>query len=555
MSNNNKLPNDSFLPSGAIDLPTRTFNIHDSGMSPLSGVPRTIPETIFLPASQLGTHSSSSPQTMMASRTPPQHTNGLPLSPPRTRSASAENTTVALMEDWRAYASKLRVQFDGEKAHMQADRKRMEELMAEEREVWDRERILLFSRISQLEVELAEAKAGHEAGLPQTLSSRAPISNSHGSILASESSNARSASGSMDSSSQSIPQETGRNADGTPFYAPAPRNPRRTFDSSETSELRVDDIIAPRDIPICVTSKVLGPTDFIQSPLGTFDLESIPEITHESIDISQIQPNLEGIHIKASAVNPSFVAQIISPGYTPSVLSPAVRAPSRPEQDDTMISPPEQVDTTASPPSKSPPSRKSASPEEKAADKERKTLQVAAQPEHGRLTIHAGHTPSHSITKLKELFAIPDSTIAEADEDPTPRQRTADHSHHPSMAQDFYLGGDSSSDDTHNEDGDAPLTGPLGLINDPAVDNSFLQQLHSKLEEAKRSEGNSPASESGDSIAGSITSNRSANRAMRSMRGSQETTNEEKEDEEKEDEGPRLRLKPSLNFGRPMGKF
>jgi hypothetical protein len=533
MSNNNKLPNDSFLPSGAIDLPTRTFNIHDSGVSPLSGVPRSLPETIFLPGSHSSTHSTSSPQTMVASRSPSQHPNGPPISPPKTRSASAEDTTVALMEDWRAYASKLRVQFDGEKAHMQADRKRMDELMAEEREVWDRERRHLFSRINELEVQLAGVKAGNEATLPQMLSSRDPITKPHSSSFTSDHSNARSVAGSIDSSSQSIPQESGRNADGTPFYAPAPRNPRRTFNSSsETSVLTVDDITVPRETPICVTSKVLKPADFLQSPTGTSDLHPIPEIPHESFDISQIQPNLEGIHIKASAVNPSFVAQVISPGYTPLMLSPSVKAPSRGSA---------QFDSTTSPPS-----RKSASPEEKAADKERKTLQVAAQPEHGRLTIHAGHTPSHSITKLKEYFGIPDGTIPEVDEDTTPRQPTADHSHRPSIVQGFSLGGDSILDLNHEEDEDMTLTGPLSLMNDPVVDDSFLQQLNLKLEEAKRSEGNSPTSESGSSI----TSNRSASRPRRSRREELAPM-----DEDKLDDGPRLKLKPSLNFGRPMGRF
>jgi hypothetical protein len=426
------------------------------------------------------------------------------------------------MEDWRA--------FEGEKAHMLADRTRMDELMAEERDVWDRERKYLFSRINELETQLESVKSAHATSSPQVLfSSRVPGSKVHNSSLTSEGSHARSATGSADSNARSIPQESGRNADGTPFYAPAPRNPSRTFSSSsENAELRVDDISAPRETPICVTSKVLKPVDFLQSPPGTTELSSIPETPVDTIDISQIQPNLEGIHIKASAVNPSFVAQVISPGYTPSTLSPSVKAPSRI---------PAQVDGITSPPN-----RKSASPEEKAADKVRKTLQVAAEPEHGRLTIHAGHTPSHSITKLNEYFGTVDGTIAELDEDTTPKQNPADRSHRPSIAPGILLGGDDVGDSNHDEEHDKPLTGPLGLTNHAAADNSFLQQLHSKLEEAKRSEGNSPISESGSSI----TSETRSTRPSRSMRDDQD---------DKGDDGPVLRLKPSLNFGRPMGRF
>jgi len=68
------------------------------------------------------------------------------------------------------------------------------------------------------------------------------------------------------------------------------------------------------------------------------------------------------------------------------------------------------------------------------------------------------------------------------------------------------------------------------LTNDKEKDNMFLAALTEKLENEKRkSEGTSPSSESG-----------SSKRSDKIM-------------EEAEKDLPPLRLKPSLNFGRPMG--
>src|SRR4051812_43175629 len=137
-----KQPSDSFLPSGAIDAPRRTFPRSDSMISPMM-VPRSVPDYISAHSSAAG--GSPSPNTFMSSHSPSQHP---PISPPKTRSASAEESTAALVEDWRTYTQKLRSQNEGERAHMAADRARMEEVMAEERALWDKERDILKARIA-----------------------------------------------------------------------------------------------------------------------------------------------------------------------------------------------------------------------------------------------------------------------------------------------------------------------------------------------------------------------------------------------------------------------
>src|SRR6187402_1596654 len=106
-----KQSSDSFLPSGAIDSPRKTFGRSDSMISP-KAVPRSVQDYISPHNSGNG---SPSPNTFLSSQSPSQRP---PISPPRTRSASAEDSSAALVEDWRAYTQKLRSQSEGERAHM-----------------------------------------------------------------------------------------------------------------------------------------------------------------------------------------------------------------------------------------------------------------------------------------------------------------------------------------------------------------------------------------------------------------------------------------------------
>jgi len=457
--------------------------------SPLS-VPRTIPEASFSPY--------ASSHTSPYNRSPSQHPNGPPISPPKTRSASADDNSAALVEDWRQYTQKLRSQSEGERAHMMADRARVEEVMAEERALWDRERDILKARIAELEGQL-EQRGGSGTFAP-VLHHKHSTTNMRGQQamgFTSPPSNAGSVAGSID---RTVPQESGRNADGTPFYAPAPRNPTRTFEASETSDLRVDSITAPRESAIRVTSKELTSSDFgVQSPPNggsTHDLETIPETPTETIDISHIQPELEGVAIKASAVSPTFAAKVLSPAYSPPKLSPNTKPPPR---DATSLSPLNTTNNLAP----------------------RQTLEIANEPENRRLTMHAGHTPNHSISKFEFLGGSggDETPTQEHHEETTHRP---EHVHRPSMASAF----DGPSDP------DPELSGPLGLTNDKAVDDPFLAELVEKLKEAKKSEGTSPSSESEISL----------------------KSDEVKEEGEKDD-GPPLRLKPSFNFGRPLGSM
>jgi len=137
--------------------------------------------------------------------------------------------------------------------------------------------------------------------------------------------------------------------------------------------------------------------------------------------------------------------------------------------------------------------------------------------------MHAGHTPNHSITKLGDFLGESGSAT------PTQINSESKHIHRPSCA---HFDGQNEADE------DKELTSPLGLTNDALQDDPFLAALVEKLEEARKSEGVSPSS---DSVA--------------SLHSDEEDRVAKKLVDEEEKDLPPLRLKPSINFGRPMGSM
>ena len=480
-----------------------------------------------------------------------------PISPPKTPGSKAETNVASIIDSWRNHTKQIRDQHSGERAHMIADRKYMEDVMEEERLLWDEERNYLKARISRLEKELKEQT--------QALDNRGRVASSRGSrdtsmnriapglmqrqsiqqqAIRSSPSNGPSVAGSVDSipSRGVVQQESGRNADGTPFYAPASRNPSRTFssDSLPSDTLRVDDITAPRESAIRVTSKELTFSDFgPQSPPiqthGQSTLDTIPEAElerpaiPESIDISLIQPGLEGVSIKATAVSATFAAKVFSGDNSPAAkLSPDSQPPARA-------------------PHSAPLSRSGSMKDRDSKENGKGKLDVdtvMSHPVHRRLTMNAGHTPNHSITKfdfIESGSATPTQAISESHSHPIDTDIHHEHLRRRSAAH--FDGAEEERGYGNVEDEDHELTGQLGLTNDKTKDDPFLAQLHERLEEAKKSEGVSPSeSMSSQSDEGGIR------RMSRARMG-------DEEDKDKEtDDMPPLKLKASTNFGRAFGK-
>ncbi|RAL64876.1 hypothetical protein DID88_001471 [Monilinia fructigena] len=469
------------------------------------------------PTSYFSPPNTSSPSQFLQ-RSPP---SGGPISPPRTRSASAESSNAQIVENYRKYSQNLREQHEGEIAHIVADRKRAAEVMEEERELWAIERKSLVSRIRHLESKLAShGEAVSPTGILNldlgdlgfvptadnifTSPTGLPIVKGSEKVNGSPAGSGISGSKKSSHGHPEIKQESGRNADGTPFYAPAPQNPIRTF-STESETLRVEDIHAPRQTPIQVTQE-LTPSDFVGSSQRTSPEFSGPHhsavhweedesskgsiIGVDSIDISRIAPHLEGVPIKASAVDPVFVAKVLSPRSASPGLSPSTKPPGRDVVSNIADIEKEDGDET---------------------------------PRGYDRLVHRG-----------SLAPIPD--------------------------EDERLALDGLQPDEDDEEiHDRPLKGPLGLTNVTARDELFLEALTEKLEEVKNSR---PGSEDASPSAPSspvLEMKRPRSRGIGGGGNDGRGMEGEGGYEEDEDEDPvepvevKLKLKPSMNFGRPMG--
>ncbi|RDA88935.1 hypothetical protein CP532_0647 [Ophiocordyceps camponoti-leonardi (nom. inval.)] len=226
-------------------------------------------------------------------------------------------------------------------------------------------------------------------------------------------------------------------------------------------------------------------------PSGVTIKETVPVI-----DVQELDPKLEGIPIKANAVqkwtfsiapNPRQSASKHRAGQGPGQCR-ARRQQNRRSMDRGRIS---RGDRQTS---------------------RDQTLQVLAVEESRRLTMHAGHTPNHSLSLLPTMTAAggdsdggrsTHGTDAQRDADacagdlddatqesrqvpardvyePPPKE---DQNHHADAAAD-----DADADDDADGEGflgpcdDAPLKGPLMVKNIPAQDDLFFAQLDQKLE-------------------------------------------------------------------------
>ncbi|KAG9242646.1 hypothetical protein BJ878DRAFT_481838 [Calycina marina] len=533
------MPYDSFLPSGAFASPPMFSpgDLSNGGVRGAGGShgPDYSARRMSPPSAKLPYSRSSSSQGRPSR----------PISPPKTRSASAEDKTASMIEDWRAYTKKIREQAEGERRHMAQDRERIQEVQSEERELWEKERTTLFAtiseqkiRINELQLELEKAKMGQTGGSMlangngefrkrMTLSTlgsdgstggrersqghgQAPV----GLIAYAPGSRATTVTGSVVGSAGSwVPQESGRDENGVCFYAPSASNPSRTFEDPTNDNLRVDTISVPRESPIRATSSELTSSDFGGPPSTGSELNSIPETPLETVDISRVHPGLEGIPIKASVLDPMFVATVLSPSANSPVGFSPNGAPPRPASDKE---------------NRAPMSRESSGERVKA-------IELALHPEDKRLTMNAGHTPNHSVTNFPVFTEAGTGSAT-----PTLEANT----------QASHLRNNTEANEISEAlDGDKVLSGPLTLTNLPAKDEFFLNELDAKLakveKENSRENSDDEASDH-EPKTPSVSNATSPNMST--------TVDEIVGGIEEDVAGPPLRMKSSTNFGAPFGK-
>jgi hypothetical protein len=444
---------------------------------------------------------------------------------------------------------RIREAWEAERKYMEANRERVEEvykeeraLMEEERAEWEDEKEALLKKIDRLQQQLAglcgyrgprndvSAKAKTRFGTtdnwnmsPESMESSA---SSQGSVLpARRNGGGLPESGDVLQRVPSHPSQQQQHVSDAASLASSTFSPKTFFGHNGAS--RFSPSMQPESspfIPMTTNNGMASPPAEDPTPVPI-------------VDVQEIIPTSEGIPIKASAVQRTT--------FSDAPCSPPLSKPSSRE-----ASPPPDTSKLGLPgkPFKA------------------QTLQVLAADEVDRLTMHAGHTPNHSLSVLPTVTAttasssgestptlqhgdMADDSAAASSSEPleppvTRKSETEDHSNQPEEA---IL--DAGPDD-------APLRGPLMVRNMPAHDEIFFKQLSDKLEEvSKGTEASVPT------VLKDVVDQEPAtdiNKTIDSGAVGAEKTDSGKSTprsrEEKEVEIP-LKLKRNNNFGAPFGVF
>lgn len=261
-----------------------------------------------------------------------------------------------------------------------------------------------------------------------------------------------------------------------------------------------------------------------------------------TVDVQDIIPTLEGIPIKATAIQKHT---FVDP--KPSSSRSGSKSPNR-----TALPLPDQPRSDMPKPSS-----------------KEQTLKVLAAHETDRLTMHAGHTPSHSLSVLPKLatsapatgsgnsapthlqddYSDTDGPPASEPQGPVPIAENHPERDHP---EEDHLGPMVEPDE------DPALRGPLMVRNMPVHDEVFFKQLSDKLEEVSKASGAAVPAVLKDNADAEEPSNRerdcqhSNKRSVGDTAVGKDRSSPTSSDEEMEIP---LKLKKRNNFGAPFGEF
>jgi hypothetical protein len=396
--------------------------------------------------------------------------------------------------DMDAYVQQSRAILQTQRLNFERERKVFEEerkLFEGERKLWSTERALLKAKIIDLEAAVAESKGDKRRY------SHASTKSSSQSL---RSSSFTSAGGSRASFTSNTSPPIWEGPENT---APASRvfsepntltmNPF-TEDQTKRANGHLPSISENGSCP--ALQKEISPS-------------SIPpdRVTSVPIPIDKIDKSLDGITLKSSALAPSFVAKVM----TPDAVTP----------------------------------RRSPSPNSKSAGGTglRVGMDALLSPLDEKLKLHAGHTPMAFDTASSTGPTSEQSTEIPTpvqEKPPAPAPTACPPPPRPTEKSDSYFSftADEHPEPKTNDEGeekeneDPEMTGPLALSsnNEHGESNAFLNTLDAKLMmEAKRYVKSPESTQSDDS-------DHSA-----ALGGTQD------------EEGPRLRMKNSMNFGSAFG--
>ncbi|KAI0548490.1 hypothetical protein F4679DRAFT_550648 [Xylaria curta] len=494
-----RLPPDSFLPSGGLDSFDRSMapipQFHhrpDSMISPLS-LPNPLkqhhsvdasssiklpPTSHNIPPSSLAVTSDSQRFLTTDHRSLSTPTRRMPGSSITSPSMAPVNpgamspfehlspqTTATLLHRREEYSRKLQENWQAERAHLEASRARAEEMFREERDMMDEERLLWADQKTKLENEISDWKQ------------RAATAESEVAKLAKLLGSKHKATGKL-----------GAFVDGTVDKILGNRRPgssdtQGTVGRSLSAFQTPSDGVSPSSLPHGRGSTIPESNPFV--PLDPRMQSASPSNTTPrqeervpSIDISGVIPGLEGVRLKAPAVQkPTFndekpssptnaFAKLLSPTTCPKTITEIYLKPSPAAMAQAAL----------------------------------------LAPVHRRLTMHAGHTPNHSVsfsqiptldsTATNTAGSTGTSTPTSPDDLKMAQDDKAQDQNNPPVIPDADLESHGALGLYHDpdlleeatlepSDDDPALKGPLCLKNRPAADEVFLRRLSDKLEEVK----------------------------------------------------------------------
>lgn len=377
------------------------------------------------------------------------------------RSASADaaapqQTSLHLVQRLAQQNSLIREAWEAERKYLEANRKRAEEVYQEERtimedlkESWVNEKAVMQREMQALRDRVHRLET-ENAGLKSVTSP-----------------------GSQWSGLVSPAAGTKLHADSLPpGLDGASRRPHFVnSNGSRTSPTNNSDLSAPTPLDPRTQPETSSSRDFLASR-KKHNHAPIP-----LIDVHEIDPKLDGIFIKANAVRDTFTQSSVK-------SSPAT-------------SPPTDQGATGQ---GSAPNRRTSS--------KAQTMQALAAGEMRRRTMHAGHTPNHSLSLFPTMTTLDGSMTAGQSEatTPTTASRLAQQDDEPdvapepeaepSMERPAYESPEkqvtqeaepeqleeADLDPRLEPKDDVPLKGPLMVKNIPAQDEIFWAHLNQKLE-------------------------------------------------------------------------
>ncbi|KAI5464456.1 hypothetical protein BGZ63DRAFT_401407 [Mariannaea sp. PMI_226] len=457
----------------------RTDRFPSSQTTPLPNPGQRLPESSTTPLSSI-----------------PQYLAGASLS--RSVSADAappsQQTSVYMVQRLVQQNALIREAWEAERNYLEANRRRAEEvyqedraLMDDVRQMWDDEKAIMLNEIESLKQRLFRLE-GENSTLKsiavQVTGVVSPVGSQRGSgDVSMDSSYFSTFPGQLPSRSQNPVAPNSFSATN------AASLPLASLDGASHRA----SLLSPRSSRTSPTRPLVAPLDPRTQPEKSTDKDFLSSPSDDSnvpipvIDVQEIDPNLEGIPIKTTAVQRSTFNVNNEQTELESSLSPKTSTLTAPRPTTTT----KDADTNQKPPT----AVRLLSGEN--------TPLVLSPAETKRLTMHAGHTPCHSLSLPPTKTGTETNSISGPSNTASPiPETTEDTKSHArekmALNKQQRIEAWQEEHQDHPEPileamHDKPLTGPLMIKNIPAQDEIFWEAVNQKLKPISQGQDALPA--------------------------------------------------------------